>query len=195
MACQTGNKIGRYAGLNLDGSENSDVVFITFCRDGGLGVIGYKYSTGQTCFFSIQDGYNPNNPPKPGENGYNNAWMSPRVVADDKCMNCHMASPFLHTPAVNQLYNPNNPSELLVPMTGNNPYSIIGAEFQQPHTTGIQNSCTSCHRPQCTQHFENYPLDELVMPPPFQNATDFDHSTISNADRQAIRDWCNTLNL
>ena len=195
MACQTGNKIGRYAGLNFDGSENSDVVFITFCRDGGLGVIGYKYSTGQTCFFSIKDGYNPNNPPKPGENGYNNAWMSPRVVADDKCMNCHMASPFLHTPAVNQLYNPNNTSELLVPMTGNNPYSIIGAEFQQPHTTGIQNSCTSCHRPQCTQHFENYPLDELVMPPPFQNATDFDHSTISNADRQAIRDWCNTLNL
>jgi len=195
MACQTGNKVGRYQGLNTDGSENPDVVFITFCRDGGLGVIGHKLSTGETCFFSIVDNGDPNNSPKPGERRYNKAWMKPRVVAADKCQNCHMASPFLHTPAVDQLRNPSDTSESLVPFTGNNPYSIIGQEFHQPHTTNIQNSCTSCHRPQCTQHFENYPLDELTMPPPFQNATDFDHSSISDADRQAIRDWCNTLNL
>jgi len=37
------------------------------------------------------------------------------------------------------------------------------------------------------QHFENYPLDELVMPPPFENAADFDHSSISRADRQATQ--------
>jgi len=195
MACQTGNKVGRYSGLNPDGSVNPDVVFITFCRDGGLGVIGHKLSTGETCFFSIVDGSDENNPPKPGEDGYNETWMTPAVVAADNCQNCHMASPFLHTPAVDQLMNPDNPTELLVPSTGNNPYSIIGEEFHQPYTTNIQNSCTSCHRPQCTQHFENYPLDELVMPPPFQNATDFDHSTISNADREAIRNWCNSLNL
>ncbi len=194
--CQTGNKIGRYQGLNPDSTENQDVVFITFCRDGGLGVIGHKFSTGETCFFSIVDtGANPNDPPKPGDENYNEAWMTPSVVAADNCQNCHMASPFLHTPAVDQIKNPGNPSELLVPFTGNNPYSIIGAEFQQPHTTDIQNSCTSCHRPQCTQHFENYPLDELVMPAPFQNATDFDHSTISNTDREAIRNWCNSLGL
>lgn len=195
LACQPGNKVGRYQGLNIDGTENPDVVFITFCRDGGLGVIGYKFSTGETCFFSIVDGSDSNNPPKPGEDGYNNTWMTPSVVAADKCVNCHMASPFIHSPAVDQLKNPMNTSELLVPITGNEPYIVLGAEFQQPFTTNIQNSCTSCHRPQCTQHFENYPLDELVMPPPFQNATDFDHSNISNEDRQAIRDWCNTLNL
>lgn len=195
LACQTENRVGRYQGINPDGTENPDVVFITFCRDGGLGVIGHKISTGETCFFSIVDGGDPNNPPKPGESGYNDAWMSPDIVAADKCVNCHMASPFLHTPAVDQLTNPSDPSELLVPMTGNNPYSVIGAEFQQPHTTTITNSCTSCHRPQCTQHFENYPLDELVMPPPFENATDFDHSAISTEDREAIRSWCNTLGL
>lgn len=195
FACQSGNKVGRYQGLNPDRSENPDVVFITFCRDGGLGVIGHKLSTGETCFFSIVDAGDPNNPPKPGENGYNEAWMTPSVVASDKCQNCHMASPFLHTPAVDQLTNPSNPTELLVPFTGHSPYSIIGEEFHQPQTTNIQNSCTSCHRPQCTQHFENYPLDELVMPPPFQNATDFDHSSISEEDRQAIRDWCDSLNL
>ena len=66
---------------------------------------------------------------------------------------------------------------------------------RQSCSTALDTPCTSCHRPQCTQHFENYPLDELTMPPPFQNATDFDHSSISDADRQAIRDWCNTLNL
>jgi hypothetical protein len=195
MACQTGNKVGRYQGINADGSENPDVVFITFCRDGGLGVIGHKLSTGKTCFFSIVDNGDPDNSPKPGESGYNDAWMTPSVVAADKCINCHMASPFLHTPAIDQLRNPADNSELLVPFTGNNPYSVIGQEFHQPYTTNIQNSCTSCHRPQCTQHFENYPLDELTMPPPFENATDFDHSSISDADRQAIRNWCNTLNL
>ena len=195
LACQTGNKVGRYSGLNTDGSENSDVVFITFCRDGGLGVIGHKYSTGETCFFSILDGQDNNNPPGVNDANYNDAWMAPSIVAQDNCQNCHMASPFIHTPAVDQLKNPNDTSELLVPMTGNGPYSIIGQEFSQPLTTSIQNSCTSCHRPQCTQHFENYPLDELVMPPPFENATDFDHSSISNADRQALRDWCQTLNL
>ena len=195
LACQPGNKVGRYQGLNTDGTENPDVVFITFCRDGGLGVIGYKFSTGETCFFSIVDGSDSNNHPKPGEDGYNNAWMTPKIVAADKCVNCHMASPFIHSPAVDQLRNPMDTSELLVPITGNEPYIVIGTEFQQPFTTNIQNSFTSCHRPQCTQHFENYPLDELVMPPPFQNATDFDHSTISNEDRQAIRDLCSTLNL
>ncbi len=195
LACQTGNKIGRYQGLLSDGSENPDVVFVTFCRDGGLGVIGHKLSTGETCFFSVVDGTDVNNPPKPDERGYNQAWMSPRVVAADNCQNCHMASPFLHTPAVDQLTHPSNPSELLVPLTGNNPYSIIGEEFRIPHTTNINNSCTACHRPQCTEHFQNYPLDELRMPPPFENVTDFDHRSISQADRQAIRDWCNTLNL
>ncbi len=77
IACQTGNKVGRYTGLHTDGSENPDVVFITFCRDGGLGVIGHELSTGETCFFSIMDEGNPNNSPKPAEAGYNEAWMTP----------------------------------------------------------------------------------------------------------------------
>ena len=65
MACQTGNKVGRYQGINSDGSENLDVVFITFCRDGGLGVIGNKLSTGETWFVSILDGVENNNLPIP----------------------------------------------------------------------------------------------------------------------------------
>ena len=196
MACQTGNKIGRYQGINSDGSENLDVVFITFCRDGGLGVIGHKLSTGETCFFSILDGVENNNLPIPGESGYNEKWMTPSAVAADKCVDCHMSSPFLHTPAVDQLQHPQIPNELLVPLTSNQPYSVVGQEFGQPKTALFTNNqCTACHRPQCTSHFQNYPLDELKMPAPFLNANNFDHSDIATADRQEIRDWCKTLGI
>lgn len=195
-SCELGNRMGRYTGINPDGTENNDVVFITFFRGSGLGVIGHKYSTGQTCFFEIDELSDPNNVPTPQDSDYNDYWASPKQMTEVfNCVNCHMASPFLHTPAVDQLRNPNDTSELMLPLTGMAPYSVIGQEWQQPHTTTIQNSCTSCHRPQCTDHFQNYPLDELVMPPPFENATSFDHSFISNADRQALRDWCATLNL
>jgi len=196
--CDPGYKVGRYEGLNTDGSDNSDVVWITNCRDGGMGIIGYKFSTGQTCFLHVSKGVDVESDsiPIPSENGYTDSWQAPQIVAADKCMNCHQAGPFLHSPAVDQLKMHNDSSKLLVPITGKEAYSIVGREFQQPITTNtINNSCTSCHRPQCTQHFENYPLDELVMPPPFENATDFDHSNISNEDRQAVRDWCQTLNL
>ena len=196
MACQTGNKIGRYQGINSDGSENLDVVFITFFRDGGLGVIGNKISTGETCFFSILDGVENNNLPIPGESGYNEKWMTPSAVAADKCVDCHMSSPFLHTPAVDQLQHPQIPNELLVPLTINQPYSVVGQEFGQPKTALFTNNqCTACHRPQCTSHFQNYPLDELKMPAPFLNATNFDHSDIATMDRQEIREWCKTLGL
>jgi hypothetical protein len=196
MACQTGNKIGRYQGINSDGSENLDVVFITFFRDGGLGVIGNKISTGETCFFSILDGVENNNLPIPGESGYNEKWMTPSAVAADKCVDCHMSSPFLHTPAVDQLQHPQIPNELLVPLTSNQPYSVVGQEFGQPKTALFTNNqCTACHRPQCTSHFQNYPLDELKMPAPFLNATNFDHSDIATMDRQEIREWCKTLGI
>ena len=195
--CDPANRMGRYQGINPDGTENSDVVFVTFFRGSGLGVIGYKYSTGETCFFEVDELRDRNNIPQPQDADYNQQWAAPADIAQGtfNCVNCHMASPFLHTPAVDQVRNPADTSELLLPVHGFELYTIVGQEWQQPHTTDIQNSCTSCHRPQCTDHFQNYPLDELVMPPPFQNATDFDHSNISNADRQAIRDWCKTLGL
>ena len=194
--CQSGNKVGRYTGINNDGTENKDVVFITFCRDGGLGVIGYKFSTGQTCFLSINDDTDASNPSNLSHNNYNIDWMSPEVVANDGCQNCHMASPFLHTPAIDQVMDPNNPNELLVPITTNPNYYVIGKEFEQPHhNKALKNSCTSCHRPQCTKHFENYPLDELVMPPPFGSAHKIDNNTQSKKDREEIREWCKSLKL
>ncbi|MGA0283104.1 MAG: hypothetical protein ACO3M5_00190 [Saprospiraceae bacterium] len=196
--CDPGNRVGRYQGLNPDGTENSDVVFIALFRGSGVGVIGYRFSTGETCFFEIDDfgDFNSGPLPEPGDVNYNDFWGSPAQISQEfNCTSCHMATPFLHTPAVDQLRNPADTSELLVPLTGLGPYTMVAEAWQAPPMNNIQNSCTSCHRPACTQHFENYPLDELTMPAPFQNATDFDHSTISNADREAIRNWCNSLNL
>ena len=196
--CDPGFGIGRYTGLNRDGSPNEDVVYLTNCRDGGLGVIGHRFSTGDTCFLHVNlEKVNPydTNIPTPSEDGYNEAWEWPNIVAYDQCQECHMAGPFLHTPATSQLSNPENPSELLIPLTGHSEYQIVGAEFEQPHTTNIQNSCTNCHRAQCTEHFQNYPLDELLMPPPFSGANNFDHSNISTNDRDEIREWCSSLNL
>ncbi len=39
-----GNRMGCYYGLNEDGTENEDVIFITFFRGSVLGVIGSKIS-------------------------------------------------------------------------------------------------------------------------------------------------------
>lgn len=195
--CDIGNRMGRYQGLNPDGTANSDVVFITFFRGRGLGVIGHKFTTGQTCFFEIDD-FDPvtTKVPEPSDSNYNDLWGKPAHIAGEfNCANCHMASPFLHTPAVDQLKNPLDTTQLMLPLTGKATYTIVGQEWIQPRASTIQNSCTSCHRPQCTDHFQNYPLDELVMPAPFKNATDFDHSDISNEHRIAIRNWCKSLNL
>ena len=192
--CDPGNRLGRYTGLNPDGTENPDVLFIAFSRGSGMGLIGHKFSTGETCFMEIDELEDPQNIPAPGDAHYNQFLVSPAAMArESNCVNCHMASAFLHTPAVDQVRNPADTSQLMVPLQGRDSYFVVGAEWSQPHSTEIQNTCTSCHRPQCTSHFQNYPLDELEMPAPFTNATAFDHSTISDADRQAIRDWCATL--
>ncbi len=196
--CDPGFGIGRYAGQHEDGTPDDDVVYLTNCRDGGLGVIGHRFSTGDTCFLHINletISADDTDIPTPSEEGYNEAWEWPNIVASDQCQECHMGGPFLHTPATSQLQNPDEPSEPLVPMTAQGPYQIIGEEFDQPHTTDIQNTCTTCHRAQCTEQFQNYPLDELLMPPPFDNANTFDHGSVSTQDRNEIREWCSTLDL
>jgi len=50
--CETDYRVGRYIGLNSDGTENPDLVWFTNCRNGGPGVIGYKFTTGQICMFN-----------------------------------------------------------------------------------------------------------------------------------------------
>jgi hypothetical protein len=81
--CETGQRIAaRYQGTHHDGSARPEVVFMNFCRDGGMGVIGHNSETGATCFFHINMAF-PNDAQYPGSNdpGYDDYWQTADVVA------------------------------------------------------------------------------------------------------------------
>lgn len=192
--CETGERIAaRYEGTRHDGSPRPEVVFINFCRDGGMGVIGHNSETGATCFFHINMAHD-NSVVHPGsaDPGYDDYWQTADVVAADNCQGCHQADPWLRSPWIDQLRDPSNPDQPLVPVTAgpDAPYTVVGEGFSQPiHAGAPDNSCTSCHRPQCDTNFA-VPLGELVMPGPFADSTTTEAGA---ADLQELRDWCRDL--
>jgi hypothetical protein len=194
--CQVGNRVGRVQGMHENGDPRPEVSFLMFCRDGGIGVIGHNSETGATCFFSIKEGgVNAYGfIPGPRDPGYDDAWQSPQVVADDHCVSCHMADPFLHTPWIDQVKDPKNPSDTLVPMTGSlaSPYFVVGDEFYQPAVGKLlRNDCTRCHRGQCSSMF-NGNLEDLYVPGSFWE----DHYDETMAeDLEALKAWCHSLDL
>ncbi len=206
---QLGNRVGRYQGLKANGSPNPDVVFVTFFRDGGLGVIGHNMKTGATCFLSVNDEFDlKQGLPTPGEPKYNEAWQPPSVVGQDGCVKCHMADPFLHSPWIDQVRDPMNPEKPLVPLIANvdSPYFVIGKEFPTPpgrkpgaihatipkHLEG--NKCVQCHAPQCVPDFFNVKLDELKMSAPF-HTMEMETRKQWVKDREAIREYCRSLDI
>ncbi len=206
---QLGNRVGRYHGMNADGSPNPDVVFVTFFRDGGLGVIGHNIQTGATCFLSVQDEYDPKQGlPSPNDPKYNEAWQRPSVVGRDGCVKCHMADPFLHSPWIDQVRDPKNPEEPLVPLIADadTPYFVIGKEFPTPpgrKPDEVQatipkhlenNMCVQCHAPQCVPDFFNVKLDELKMSAPF-HTMEMESREKWVKDREAIREYCRSLDI
>jgi len=206
---QLGNRVGRYQGIKANGSPNPDVVFVTFFRDGGLGVIGHNMKTGATCFLSVQDEFDPKQGlPTPDEPMYNEAWQRPTVVGRDGCVKCHMADPFLHSPWIDQVRDPRHPKEPLVPLIADvdSPYFVIGKEFPTPpgrkpgaihatipkHLEG--NMCVECHAPQCVPEFFNVKLDELKMSAPF-HTMEMETREQWVKDREAIREYCRSLDI
>ncbi|MCR9296882.1 MAG: hypothetical protein NXI32_29585 [bacterium] len=206
---QLGNRVGRYQGKKKDGSPNPDVVFVSFYRDGGLGVIGHNMKTGATCFLSVEEGTDVRGDvPTPDMPGYEKAWQPPSVVAEDGCVKCHMADPFLHTPWIDQVRVKDAPDETLVPLIADadSPYFVIGEEFPappgrkpgDPHATipkHLQgNKCVECHAPQCVPEFFNVKLDELKMSAPFHS---LEKETRERwiKDRDEVRAYCRSLNI
>lgn len=192
--CETGERIAaRYPGTHFDGSPRPEVVFVNFCRDGGMGVIGHNAESGATCFFHINMAHdNTELHPGSADPDYDDYWQTAAVVAADHCEGCHQADPWLHSPWIDQLRDPDNPSHPLVPVTAtvDSPYVVVGEGFSQPHRDGAPvNTCTSCHRAQCDDRFA-VPLGELVMPGPF---ADSNFREGVSADLAAIRDWCDRL--
>ena len=192
--CETGERISaRYEGTHHDGSLRPEVVFVNFCRDGGQGLIGHNSETGATCFFHMSQRY-PNTVRHSGSNDpdYDDYWQTAEVVAADNCQGCHQADPWLHSPWIDQLRDPSDPSQPLVPVIegADAPYIVVGEDFAQPfHEGAPDNSCTSCHRAQCDNGFAE-PLGQLVMPGPFAESSF--HPEVSD-DLQAVRDWCESL--
>ena len=192
--CETGERIAaRYEGTHHDGSPRPEVVFVNFCRDGGMGLIGHNEETGATCFFHINlEHDNAGQFPGSNDPDYDAYWEPPEVVAQDSCQGCHQADPWLHSPWIDQLRDPEDPTQTLVPVTASadSPYIVVGEQFEQPiHAGAPDNSCTSCHRPQCDTFFVE-PLGDLQMPGPFADTT---WAEGSSADAEALRDWCDTL--
>jgi hypothetical protein len=210
--CERG-LLGRIQGSRDDGTGDPDVVWIYIMRSGGFAAIGYHGVSGATCFLEIDD--LPADPvlaapADVGAEAYNSQWASPQDMFEvSRCQDCHMADPFLHSPYLDQLEDPDDPSQPMVPMVAGAssprpPYWVISAA-EGPHTTELSgNSCTECHRPQCTTLFDGesdedegeatsaYKLDELAMPAPFHDLSTWDDATAA-ADREAVRAWCNSL--
>lgn len=194
--CQIGNRVGRIQGTHANGDPRPEVIYMMFCRDGGMGVIGHNSETGATAFFSVEEMTNVYAfIPGPHDPWYEKSWQSPIVVAADNCYKCHMADPFLHTPWIDQVRNPDKPGEPLVPLIASetSPYFFIGDEFPidgplQPSIDElVDNECISCHGAQCMPSFFNLSVDELEMPPPF---FELHLETKMAEDRKELRAWC-----
>lgn len=191
--CQLGNGIARYQGTHHDGSAREEVIYLAFCRDSGLGLIGHNQTTGATCFFHYEPVHS-NMAIHPGSNDpdYEAHWQEPAIMAADQCQGCHQADPFIHTPWVDQLKDPRNPDQTLVPILAGPanprpPYFVLGEEFSQPISAELpDNVCTTCHRPSCDNRF-TMPLGDLNMPPPFR---DYHRTDVWAEDREALRTWC-----
>lgn len=196
-ACVPGERTSaRYQGTHHDGSPRPEVTFVNFCRAGGMGVIGHNSETGATCFFQKREDTFPNDARHPGsddpDSNYDQYWMTAQQVAEEHCTDCHQADPWLHSPWIDQLRDPNDPSQPLVPvlLSKSAPYVVIGDDFTQPYHDGApENSCSSCHRPQCDDLFA-VKLGELSMPGLF---TDHNHFVGVTPDLEALRNWCGKI--
>lgn len=158
--CAVGSYVGHLAGQNLDGSPKPEVNWVYFCRkdDNFAQMIGYDQSSGASCFFELQDGYMPleQGVPKgtvPGVDSpdYERAWKRPEQIAVQGCNFCHSPDPFIHTPFIDAVRRPDDPTHPLLPelATPTSPYYVPGEAFARwtfDYVAFDDNACTACHR-------------------------------------------------
>lgn len=173
--CNPFTRVGAKQGTHFDGTPNPDVTFVFTCRSsdtepptnaGGIfhdvAMIGHHARTGATCYFQSFPGdeervrafpspLTAGEDPDVGEVDAAHVWELPARTADSRCVRCHAADPWIHTPWIDQLARRDAPDELLVPLTGgiDTPYHIVGEAFtgwQMAHFDLPDNGCTSCHR-------------------------------------------------
>lgn len=172
-SCNPFTRAGRKQGTWMNGDARPEVTFVFTCRSydsdpptdaGGLyhdiAMIGHNAITGATCYFQSfpeeRIRYMPSpltagSTPDLGAVDANDVWDRPAWTADIRCHRCHGADPWIHSPWIDQLRDPENPTEPLVPWTdgATTPYHVVGTAFagwELEHFALPQNACLACHR-------------------------------------------------
>lgn len=152
-SCVPGSRVGKKAG------ETEDVTFVFVCRAlddrrdvpyDDIALIGYNAETGATCYFQSLPETPVTSVPSPMDDVDASVWLSREETADAACNICHLPDPYLHSPWIDQVRDPVDPSEPLVPNNpGYAPYFIAGGpEFDRwrlEHYALEDNACAQCH--------------------------------------------------
>ena len=171
--CRPYTRIGRIDGEELDGAAKPEVTWMFTCRstnddvppneDGGLfydvAMIGHNAETGATCFFqsfpdrevrsrTFPSPYSGGPIPK---EGVEEPWLPLERTARISCHRCHSNDPWIHSPWIDQLRDPDDPEKPLVPEVTDldAPYWVVGNEFAEWKLSHIKpegNACVTCHR-------------------------------------------------
>ena len=168
--CVPGSTVNRITGINRDGSERPEVVWVQFCRSeagldsggeiqwtsAGAQMIGYNYDSGATCYFElkipgqtefVQHDQNLNitsNLPGYDTPEFDQAFLP----APMQCVQCHQNEPFVHNPWIDSARLPSNPNESVLPILAPDaPYYVVGGSNWDMRTIHIDgNACLECHR-------------------------------------------------
>ncbi|MCB9678977.1 MAG: hypothetical protein H6737_28000 [Alphaproteobacteria bacterium] len=173
-SCNPWTRVGRKTGTWMNGDARPEVTFIFTCRsydyeepheDGGLyhdvAMIGHNAETGATCFFQSFPGSRQRSFPSPltagdapdyGTVDARQVWDRPQETAGIACHRCHGADPWVHSPWIDQLRDPADPTQPFVPATGfgnQTPYHVVGTAFSGWRLFQVApegNACLACHR-------------------------------------------------
>lgn len=153
-SCVPGSRVGRIAG------DRPSVNFVFVCRslseDDGVryddvALIGHDTESGATCFFQSFPEDDQTTFVSPHDDPDAEVWTGPEAVADAACASCHLPDPFLHSPWIDQVRDPTDPTQFIVP---SNPpfgrYWIAGGPafdgWRLEHFDLPDNACAACHR-------------------------------------------------
>lgn len=152
QSCVPGSRVGRKVG------ERPGVSFVYICRAlyeddevpfDDVAMIGYDADSGATCFFQGLPEAPITQIPSPMDDttGF---WANAADTANAACAVCHLPDPFLHSPWVDQVRDPDDPAQPLVPnLPGFSPYFVAGGpEFdgwRLEHFALPGNPCGACH--------------------------------------------------
>ena len=164
-SCDVGSKIQRHEGRDAQGNPLPDVTWVSFCRaaastaTSSVQLIGYRETTGATCFFEAnetKDSVLPDRLGRDANNGLTGAMPAHTEAEFDRafipppvqCVECHQNNAFIRNPWLEGARLPEDVDEPVVPaLDAASPYYVVGGADWDMRTIHIEgNACLSCHR-------------------------------------------------